>query len=150
MSPTSNSWYVDYIEFRCVKNCEKGEGQRCGGRAKPWQENTLVATLEQCCKTFLWWESDCAFRGARQLTETLDGDRAEIKLNDVHRAVKDGVRLNKAMGKDLLSVERKLEEIYANDKVMEGRIAAMEGDIKEMEGDIKEMKELLAQLVSKM
>jgi len=52
------------------------------------------------------------------------------------------------------TMQSKLEELNANDKVMEGRVAAIEGDLREvkdnvstMEGDLKEIKDLLAQLV---
>ena len=48
--------------------------------------------------------------------------------------------LEETMQSQLGEMKGSMEELNANDKVMEGRVAAMEGDL-------KEIKDLLAQLV---
>ena len=50
--------------------------------------------------------------------------------------------LEETMQSQLGGMKGSMEELNANDKVMEGRVAAIEGDL-------KEIKDLLAQLVGK-
>lgn len=42
----SSKWYVDWKQFKCVKDCDESLSQ-CGGLAKSWDE--LYDTSAQCC-----------------------------------------------------------------------------------------------------
>jgi hypothetical protein len=51
-------WYVQWNDYKCVKNCEVGTDTSCGGIRKKW--NVLHDTKEKCCDEHLWWiVKDC-------------------------------------------------------------------------------------------
>ena len=54
----TDQYYVDYINFKCVKDCEGSKP--CGGIRNTW--NRLYSSASECCSLALWWfddTSDC-------------------------------------------------------------------------------------------
>jgi hypothetical protein len=41
----SKKWYVDWITFKCVKDCVKGVDEHCGGIAELWDQVSHLCTL---------------------------------------------------------------------------------------------------------
>ena len=50
----SGKWYVNFNDFKCVKDCIPSVGDiNCGGLAQAW--DILYETSDQCCKLRLSW-----------------------------------------------------------------------------------------------
>lgn len=49
----TNKWYVNYIDQKCEKDCDKSVDATCGGPAKSWK--SLFDTADGCCESNLSW-----------------------------------------------------------------------------------------------
>ena len=134
---TSAKWYVDWVKYTCVQDCDEDEGSRCGGKR---QFGDLHPTLAMCCHLQLEWkEQNCL--------DHIHGTDTTRYLKENPQVEMEGLDIIKNMEEDIKDVKSEVDMIKGKVESMESKVDNIEKTMDEMKDKMDTIIEIMTQLL---
>ena len=133
----SAKWYVDWVKYTCVQDCDEDEGSRCGGKR---QFGDLHPTLAMCCHLQLKWkEQNCL--------DHIHGTDTTRYLKENPQVEMEGLDIVKNVEEDIKDVKSEVDMIKGKVESMESKVDNIEKTMDEMKDKMDTIIEIMTQLL---